>query len=112
MEGCSIDIEEKTNQHPGDNDDPDWKRKEIDVENDWLLCYCIARMIALPTRWGTLLICFAKMVDEPLFKIRSIRMYIFCKAVDEPLSRMPTISAVTALVWVWNGLVFFIFRRI
>ena len=66
-------------------------------------------MITLPTRWGTLLIRFAKMVDEPLFKIRSIRMYIFCEAVDEPLSRIPTVSAVTALVWVWNGLVFFYF---
>ena len=55
---------------------------------------------------------FRKMVDEPFAKMPTARTYIFCKAVDEPLSKMPTVSAVTALFWDWNGLVFFIFRRI
>ena len=88
------------------------KERKIHVENSLRLWYSIVRMITLPTRWGTMLMDLRKMVDEPFAKMPTARTYIFCKAVDEPLSKMPTVSAVTALVWDWNGLVFFIFRRI
>jgi hypothetical protein len=68
-----------------------------------------SKMISLPTRLGDHVDGVSQDGGRAFAKMPTARTYIFCKAVDEPLSKMPTVSAVTALVWDWNGLVFFYF---